>query len=151
MVQQDKQDKQGRPKPSSPASPIPAIPWWISVVVILGALLLAAGAAIALLHPAMLASPNDQINGAVRIYAGYLASRNLALAITLALLLSLQARRTLSSLMMVVALVQFLDAGMDCAEGRWMVAPGVLVIGVVFLFAASRLSRFPFWKAAAWR
>ena len=145
MIQQDKHDKQ------SPVSPVPAMPWWISVVVILGALLLAAGAAIALLHPAMLVSPNDQINGAVRIYAGYLASRNLALAIALALLLSLQARRTLSSLMLVVALVQLLDACMDCAEGRWMVAPGVLVIGVVFLFAASRLSRFPFWKAAAWR
>jgi len=69
------------------------IPWWLRVVVFLGALLLAAGTVLALIHPAMLVSPHDEINGAVHIYAGYLASRNMALAIMLIVLLTLSAKR----------------------------------------------------------
>ncbi len=44
---------------------------------------MAAGGVIALVNPAMLASPHDQINGAIHIYAGYLASRNLCIAAVL--------------------------------------------------------------------
>jgi hypothetical protein len=127
------------------------IAWWLRIAVMLGALLIATGAVVALVHPALLVSPHDEMNGAVHIYAGYLASRNLALAIMLVLLLTLQARRALSNLMVVVALIQVLDACIDCAEGRWVVAPGVLVFGLVFLIGAARLSGHPFWKAAAWK
>jgi hypothetical protein len=126
------------------------IAWWVRVVVLLGALLMAAGAVIALVHPAMLVAPQDEINGAALIYAGYMASRNLALAVMLVALLGLGARRALGSLMVVVALVQVLDAFIDCTERRWAIVPGVLVIGVVFLIAAARLCGHPFWKAAAW-
>jgi hypothetical protein len=62
---------------------ISPLPWWLVGIVALGALLISAGALIALLHPAMLVSSQDPINGAVRVYAGYLVSRNLALAIML--------------------------------------------------------------------
>lgn len=127
------------------------IAWWIRIVVILGALLIATGAVVALIHPAMLVSPNEAINGAVHVYAGYLASRNAALAIMLVLLLSLDARRALSNLMVLIALIQVLDACLDCAEGRWMIAPGVVVFGLIFLIGAARLSDYPFWKAEAWR
>ena len=52
-----------------------------NVVVLIGALLMAAGGIIALVNPAMLvSSTRTQINGAVHIYAGYLASRNLCIA-----------------------------------------------------------------------
>jgi hypothetical protein len=61
-----------------------AIPWWLQAIVLLGALLMATGALIALLNPAMLVSPHDEINAAVHIYAGYLFSRNAALASHLA-------------------------------------------------------------------
>jgi hypothetical protein len=127
-----------------------AIPWWIRIVVCLGALLTATGAVIALVDPAMLVSPGDTINGAVHIYAGYLASRNFALAMLLIALLVLGAKRALSNLMVLVALVQFLDAAMDCAEGRWMIAPGVLVFGLVFLVGAAKLSRYPIWRRESW-
>jgi hypothetical protein len=127
-----------------------AIAWWLYVVVILGALLTATGAILALVHPTMLVSPYDEINGAVHIYAGYLASRNMALAVLLVVLLSLRARRALGNLMVLVALIQLFDACMDCAEGRWMIAPGVLVFGMVFLIGATRLSGHPFWRSAAW-
>jgi hypothetical protein len=111
---------------------------------------MAAGAVLALIHPAMLVSPHDEINGAVRIYAGYLASRNMALAIMLIVLLGLSAKRALSNLMFLVALVQLLDACIDCAEARWPILPGVICLGLVFLFGAARLSTYPFWKSEFW-
>jgi len=126
------------------------IGWWLRAVVILGALLMATGALLALIHPAMLVSPHDEINGAVHIYAGYLASRNMAMAIMLIALLSLSAKRALSNLMFLVALVQLLDACIDCAEARRPIVPGVIFLGLVFLFAASRLSTYPFWKSEFW-
>ena len=108
------------------------------------------GAVIALVHPAMLVSPHDEINGAVRIYAGYLAARNLALAVMLIGLLLAGARRGLANLMVLVGFIQLLDICMDIAEGRWAVAPGVFVFGVVFLVAASRLIGDPFWRIEFW-
>jgi len=107
---------------------------------------------IALVHPALLVSPHDEINGAVHIYAGYRAARNIALAFMLVVLLVLGARRALGNLMVLVGFIQLLDACMDVVEGRWTVAPGVLVFGLVFLFVAARYSDgFPFWRIEAWR
>jgi hypothetical protein len=127
-----------------------AAPSWVYVVVVLGALLLATGAILALVHPAMLVSPHDTINGAVHIYAGYLASRNMAMAALLIVLLWLRARHALANLMVLVAFVQVLDACMDCVEGRWMIAPGVLLFALVFSIGAMRLSGYPFWRLEAW-
>ena len=126
------------------------IPLWVSVLVIAGALLTAMGAVIALVRPAMLVSPHDQINEAVRIYAGYLAARNLAIALMLTGLLALRARRALGNVMTLVALVQLLDVCIDCAEGRWTVVPAVLVLGILFSIGAARLSGSPFWRREAW-
>lgn len=127
------------------------IAWWLSAIVILGATLTAMGAVIALVHPAMLASPHDEINGAVHIYAGYLAARNLALAAMLVALLLIRARRALGNLMVLVGLIQVLDVCMDVAEGRWAIVPGVSIFGLLFLIGAARLSGFPFWRIAAWK
>jgi hypothetical protein len=110
------------------------------------------GAVIALVRPIMLVSPHDEINGAVRIYAGYLVARNLAIALLLLALLFVGARRALGNLMVLVGFIQLFDACMDVAEGRWTIAPGVLVFGLIFLFAAVRLcDGFPFWRREAWR
>jgi hypothetical protein len=126
------------------------LPWWIFLVVVVGALLMVAGGVIALVRPGMLVSPHDDINGAVHIYAGYLVSRNLALATMLLAMLTLRARGALSNLMVLTALIQFLDAGIDCLEGRWAVVPGVLIFGLIFFLGAARISGFPFWKRRAW-
>jgi hypothetical protein len=128
-----------------------ALPVWLLASVILGAILIAAGGLIALIDPGMLVSPDAEINHAVRVYAGYLASRNLALAIMLLVMLGLRARRALGSLMVLTAFVQLLDAAMDCVEGRWPLVPGVAVFAIVFFLGASRLFGQPFWKFAAWR
>jgi hypothetical protein len=128
-----------------------AIGWWPKAIAVLGALLLAAGALIALFHPAMLVSAHDEINGAVHIYAGYLASRNLALAIMLIAALRLGAKGMLNNLLLLVALIQLLDAVMDVIEGRWPVATGVVVLAVLFFVASGSLSGYPFWKIHAWK
>ncbi len=127
------------------------LPWWLPASVILGALLMIAGAVIALVHPAMLVSADAQINSAVRVYAGYLVSRNLALAVMLLVMLGMRARSVLSSLMVLTAIVQILDAGMDALEGRWTIVPGVLIFAIVFFLGAAWLSGRPFWNLAAWR
>jgi hypothetical protein len=127
------------------------IGWWPRVVVLLGVVLTAMGAVIALVHPVMLVSPHDEINPAVHIYAGYLASRNFSLAIMLLALLVIGARRALGNLVAIVGLIQLVDAGMDVAEGRLPVAAGVLVLGLLLLIAASRFSGAPFWRVEAWK
>jgi len=120
------------------------------VIVILGAGSTAMGAVIALVYPAMLVSPHDEINNAVRIYAGYLVARNLAIALLLMVLLVLGAKRALGNLMALVGMIQLLDVCMDVAEGRWSIVPGILVFGIVFLVGAARLSGYAFWRSEAW-
>lgn len=124
--------------------------WWAQLIVGLGALLTAAGAVIALVHPAMLASPGVDINGAVHIFAGYFAARNLGLACALLALLTIGARRALGQLLAVVGFIQLIDAAIDCFEGRWPVVPGAFILGTVFLIGAAKLCGHPFWKRQAW-
>ena len=123
-----------------------AIPWWVSLIVIVGALLLTVGAIVGLTNPAMLVPPNAQITDAVRIYAGYFVSRNLALAAMLLLMLSLRSRRILSGLMALTAVIQVFDAVLDAMEGRWTLVPGVLLLGVAYLIGVVRLSGREFWR-----
>jgi hypothetical protein len=120
-------------------------------IAILGALLLVAGAIIALFRPGILVSPHDEINEAVRIYAGYLASRNLSLAIMLLAALGLGAKRMLNSLLLLIALIQSLDAVIDAVEGRWPIVPGVAFLALLFFTAAAFLSGHPFWQTQAWK
>jgi hypothetical protein len=126
------------------------IPIGVVALVLLGAVLLAAGAVISLWKPGMLVSPQDAINGAVQVYAGYTAARDAGLAIMLVALLSIGARRALGHLMALVGLIQLVDTAIDLVEHRWAVAPGVLVLGILFLVAATRLCETPVWKRSAW-
>ena len=126
-----------------------AFPWWLQTIVFLGALLMGAGALIALLNPAMLVSPHDEINAAVHVYAGYLFSRNAALAILLVASMIFRAKGTLNTLILLTAFVQLLDAAVDCMEGRWAIVPGVLVFGLLFLLASARLRSHLFWRKEA--
>ena len=125
--------------------------WWLRTIVVLGSLLLATGALVAVFHPVLLVPPRDAINEAVHIYAGYFASRNLGLAIMLLAAMSLRARGTLNSLMLLTALIQVLDAVLDCVEGRWAIVPGVVVFAVMFFAGSARRSGYPFWKIEARR
>ena len=125
-------------------------PWWVRLIVLVGALLTGAGGVIALANPAMLAGPQPQIGTAAHVFAGYFAARNLVLACVLLLLLAMQAQRELGQLLALVGLIQCADAVMDCVEGRWPIVPGVIVLALLFLLAASKLCRSPFWRREAW-
>jgi hypothetical protein len=128
----------------------PSAPWWVSIVVIVCALLSGVGAIIALVNPAMLVAPHAEINQAAHVFAGYFVARNLAFAGALLALFVLRAKRALGQLLALVGFIQFVDTIIDCVEGRWSVAPGVLVLGIVFLLAAARLCGHRFWRRAAW-
>jgi hypothetical protein len=127
-----------------------AIPLWVRVFVIVGGLLMILGGLIALVNPSMLMSPHDEITNGVKIYAGYVVARNLALGLFLPILLILRARRALGSMMVILGFIQILDSIMDCIEGRWAIVPGVLVLGIFYLIAAARVSGAPFWRSDAW-
>lgn len=137
--------------PMSGSSARPALPWWVLTIVIVCALLMATGAIMALVNPAMLADSDEKINGAVRVYAGYLVSRNLAIAAMLLGTLIAGARRPLGAMMVLAALVQFMDAVIDCFEARWTLVPGVLVLVLLLLIAASRVSQRRLLKVGFWR
>src|SRR2546422_11000929 len=83
------------------------IPLWISIVVILGAVLTATGAVISKADPTILTN-GGPITYAARVYADYLFARNLPLAVMLLLLLATRARRMLAGFMGLVALIQML-------------------------------------------
>lgn len=130
-------------------APAGVISLWVKVVVILCALLTGMGAVISFLKPEMLLQPHAEVTGAVRIYAGYLTTRNSVLALMLFILLIAKARRALGNLLAIVGLIQLLDCAMDCLEARWPVALGVLVLGVICLVAASQLCG-QLWRRDAW-
>ena len=127
-----------------------SIPLWVRLFVVFGGLLMVAGGIIGLVNPAMLASPGDQINGAVHIYAGYFVVRSLALGLFLLVLLALRARRALATLMVLIGFIQLADVLMDCIEGRWAIVPGVLVLGMIYLIGAAQVSGRAFWRRESW-
>ena len=131
---------------STAADPIPV---WVKVVVLLCVVVTGTGAVVAVLQPGMLVEPHAEITAAVRTYAAYLLTRNAVVAITLLLLLLMKARWALGNLLAIAGAIQVLDCVMDCVEARWVVAPGVLVLGVLFLAGATRLCG-PFWRRDAW-
>jgi hypothetical protein len=124
-----------------------AMPWWVSGIIILAVVLMIAGAGIAVTKPSMMVGSHDEINNAVKIFAGYLFARNLALGGMLLVAFVSRNRGALGTLLLLAAFTQLLDGAVDCAEVRWAIAPGVIVLAVLFFAAASQVSGAPFWKA----
>lgn len=109
-------------------------PWWLTVIVIVGALLTATGAVLAIF------ASGEHLNTAGHNYADYFITRNLAVAMMLLVMLALRARRVLAALMILTALIQFLDAVTAIATGRLGLVPIDLIFAAVFIFGAVRLS-----------
>jgi len=112
-------------------------PWWLTVIVIIGALLTATGAVLAIF------ASGEHLNTAGDYYADYFITRNLAAAVMLLVMLvmlALRARRVLAALMILAALIQFLDGVTAIATGRLGLVPIDLIFAAVFTFGAARLS-----------
>lgn len=119
---------------------ITRIPWWISTVVVLGALLTLVGAVISKVDPTMLTN-GSPMTGAVQVYADYLFARDLPLAVMLFLFLALKARQILASFMLLTALIQLVDVIDNLTRGAFMLVPGLLVFALAFLIGAWWLFR----------
>ena len=115
------------------------IPWWVNTIVILGALLTASGGILALVRPELLAGSGAPMNQAAYVYAGYLVSRGLALAIMLLAALAVREYRVLVGLMALTVLTQVIDTVVDVTTGRASLVPVILVFAVVYLIAAIRI------------
>jgi hypothetical protein len=126
------------------------IPLWVSIVVIIGALLSAAGAVISKIDPMLLTNGNP-ITDATRVYADYVFARSLTLAVMLLFLLALRARHMLAGFMVLIALIQIVDVIDDLARGAFLLAPGLLVFAIIFLLGAWRLFGQGIWRVDAWR
>lgn len=126
------------------------IPLWVSIVVILGALLTATGAVISKVDPTLLTN-GSPMTEAARVYADYLFARSLPLAVILVFLLMLNARRILAGIMVLTAFIQLVDVINDLARGAFMLAPGLLLFAIVFLIGAWRLFGQAVWHVDAWR
>ena len=140
---------------SSPAERLPSSDWHppvrVKAIAILAAVLLTAGASLALFDPTMLVGKGAQMNPAARVFAGYLFSRNLAVAALMAGALALRARKALGTLLTLTALIQFGDAAMDCYEQRWSIVPVVVFLGLAFLIGAGSALGHSAWKINNWR
>ena len=126
------------------------IPLWVSIVVIIGALLSAVGAVVSKVDPTLLTNGNP-ITDAARVYADYMFARSLALAVMLLFLLMLRARHMLAGFMVLIALIQIVDVIDDLARGAFLLAPGLLVFAIIFLLGAWRLFGQRIWRVDAWR
>ena len=126
------------------------IPWWISIVVILGAVLTATGAVISKVGPTILTN-GGPITYAARVYADYLFSRNLPLAVMLLFLLAIKARRMLAGFMVLTAFIQLVDVINDLARGAFLLVPGLIIFATVFLIGAWQLFGQAIWHVDAWR
>src|ERR1700730_6336306 len=126
------------------------IPLWVSVVVILGAVLAAAGAVISKVDPTILTN-GSPMTGAALVYADYTFARNLPLAVMLLFLLASRARNMLAGFMVLTALIQIVDVINDLARGDFLLVPGFVVFSIVFLVGAWRLFGEAVWHVDAWR
>jgi hypothetical protein len=126
------------------------IPLWVSIVVILGAVLTATGAVISKVDPTILTN-GSSMTAAARVYADYMFARNLPLAVMLLFLLATRARRMLAGFMVLIALIQLVDVTDDLARGAFLLVPGLLVFAIVFLVGAWRLFGQAVWHLDAWR
>jgi hypothetical protein len=127
------------------------IPWWVAATVVVGALLLISGALISKVDPTMLVANGAPLTDAARAYTDYLFARNLPLAVLLVFFLVIRARRMLAGFMVLSALIQILDVVDDLARAEWQLAPGLIVLAVVFLAGAWRLLGQAVWNANTWR
>ena len=119
--------------------------WLVSGVVTLAVVTGAIFGALSLFAPASFLSivgvHSEQVSASAQVYAAYTGTRELAIAVTLVVLLVMRATRGLAAVMLLTALANALDVVHALAVQRWVQVPGALVFAVVYFATAVWLFR----------
>jgi hypothetical protein len=135
---------------SSGASEAQPVARWIKGVVVLTVCLNVVGATIAVANPGAMLPAGEHMTSAARLYAGYLVSRDLSLAVVLLAFLVIRARQGLAAALLMGALTQVFDIVIDTSSGRAVLVPGLIVLCGLLLLAAGGASGAPVWRRSAW-
>jgi ABC-type nickel/cobalt efflux system permease component RcnA len=84
-----------------------------------------------------------QLNEGAQLFAAYTGARELAIAVTLLVMLLTRASRGLAAVMLLTALANVFDVGHAILAQRWVQVPGALVFAIIFLAAALWLFNRP--------
>jgi hypothetical protein len=139
---------------SHPASAVDTAadqPWWVTAIVIIGALGVLSLTVGALFGGQTVLAAGQHMNAAAHAWARYAAAYNVALGLALLALLAIRARRILAGTLVQAAFAEVLLAVVAIVDHRWEQIPADIILLAAFLLAASRLFGQPPWRAAAWR
>jgi hypothetical protein len=84
---------------------------------------------------------SEQLSASAHVYAAYTGTRELAIAVTLIVLLAMRATRGLAAVMLLTALANALDVVNALAAQRWVQVPGALVFALIYFATAVWLFR----------
>ena len=132
-------------------APSRTLPWWMTTILILGALGVLSLAYGALVSPQTLLGAGQQMNAAAHVWARYAAAYALALGLTLLALIAARAGRVLAGILVQAALAEVLLGVVGIVDRRWEQVAADVILVAVFLLGASRLIGQPLWRAAAWQ
>lgn len=117
----------------------------VDIVVVLGAVLMAAAGLASIFAPqvflAAVGVTGVSVNAGTEVFARYTGTRDVALAVTLLILVAVRSRRVLAGLVVATALANALDCALDLVAQRWPAAPGPFLVAVLYLAAAAWLIR----------
>lgn len=112
----------------------------VAAVIVLSAVVNVAAGVLSLVAPAAFLAAighrGERLTTGTHIFAAYTGARELALGVTLLVLLALRSTRVLPSLLAMTALANALDGVAALASQRWEQAPGPVVFAIILLVAA---------------
>jgi hypothetical protein len=125
-----------------------SVGWWLAYgAVILAVVTSAAFGVLSLFSPsaflAIVGEQGAQLNAGGQVFAAYTGARELAISLTLLVLLVMRASRELAAVMLLAALANAFDFGHAISSQRWFQAPGALAFAIIYLAAAVWLFNRP--------
>lgn len=90
---------------------------------------------------ALVGAQNAPVGAGAQIMAAYTGARELAIAVTLVVILLMRTRRWLAPVMLLAGLANLFDGAHALLTQRWVQAPGAIVVALIYLAAALWISR----------
>lgn len=125
-----------------------SVGWWLAYsAIILAVVTSAAFGVLSFFSPsaflAIVGEQGAQLNASAQVFAAYTGARELAIAVTLLVLLVTRASRGLAAVMLLAALANGFDFVHAVISQRWFQAPGALIFAIIYLAAAVWLFNRP--------